>query len=134
MRVGRTDGGDSMAFVQRLLAREEIFDRETHRLGRAFTDLRDAIAHRREVGGRDDCLDARQSQRLRGVDAFNDGVGVGTALDASEEHAGEVKVGAVLRPTCDLVGAIVADRPRADHFVVFCRYHLSPQLSAISLQ
>ena len=85
----------------------------------------DAVGGRREVGGGDDGLDAGQRQRLRGVDALDDGVGVRAALDAAVEHAGQADVGAVLGAAGDLVGAVGPDRAGADDLVLLLCDHVA---------
>ena len=121
---------DRMAVVERLLARHGVAGHVA--VGRAGLDLREIVArhHRLDagklLGGRDvDRLDARMRMRA--------------AQDLSDQHAGQVEVGAELGAPGHLVDAVVLDRRGADDLELLvgveaallqnCRHDQAPLIS-----
>src|SRR5262249_31361110 len=113
VRADRGDGGDGLALVVDLVARQAVAA-EVPQVDRPFAQLRDLVAGVGEVGGGDDGLDAGQGEGLADVDLLDAAVRDGAAQDAAVQQARHLHVGAVNGPTRDLVHAVVADGARAD--------------------
>ena len=116
-RGGGGDGGEGVALIEHLAARHAV-QRHVAEVGRAFADEGFLAGNVGNVGGRDDGLHARQRQGLRGVDRHDARMGMRTALDFANEHAGHGEVGAELRLPRHLVDAVRADRAGADDLEV----------------
>ena len=71
-----------------------------------------------QIGARHNTANAGQRFGGRGVDGLNSRVGVGATQNFCVEHPAHFKVRAVFGPPGYLVGAVVANRPRADDIIV----------------
>jgi hypothetical protein len=114
---GGGDGGNRMAFIQRLPPRHDVA-RQITKVHRAFANERLFRGDLREVVGGQHSHHARQSLGLAGVDRYDIGMCVRAALDLAPQHAGGPGVGGEQRAAGDLVHAIRTDRPRADNLQI----------------
>ena len=129
---GGGDGGDGMAFVQRLAARHDVAGQiaEVHR---TFADERLFVGDVREVLRGHDGEHARQRFRLRRVDRDDLRVRVRRAQDLAPQHAGGAGIGGEHRAAGDLVDAVGTDGTRADDFQVgvdVVHQEASPRMTA----
>ena len=114
--VGRRDGGDRVALVERLLARHDV-------AGDVPEILRDPLRPDilefmvGKIGGGHHRLDAGQRQSPRGVDRADAGMGMRRANDLAVERPGHRQIGAVHRAARDLRHAVRANRPRPNPLV-----------------
>jgi hypothetical protein len=114
---GGGDGGDRMAVVQHLVARQQVLG-EVLGVDRRFARLGDAGRRQRHTVTDDHRLDARQRPRLVGVDRADARVGVRAAQHAAPQHPRQREVCAVIGAAGHLVGAVVADGPGTDDLQV----------------
>ena len=86
--------------------------------GRARRHRRVVLAGYGQIGAGHHAAHTGQRFRGRSVDGLDPRVGVRAAQDFSEEHAAHLEVRAIFGPPRNLVGAVVANRPRADDIIV----------------
>ena len=106
-----------LALVQRLPAGQDVVPEVSELDGRLpqIDDAVSRVVYVREVFGGDDGQDARRRLRPARVDRPDMCVGVRAAQDGPVDQAGRREVGPVQGPPGYLVGAVVAERARADH-------------------
>ena len=110
--VRRGHGGDGVPVVQRLVPRDDLLRGEVASLGcRPKGSLR-TRRRQREVRARDHRHDARQGLRGGRVDAHDACMGVRAGQDSSDEQAGQLHVGPVLRAARHLFDAVHLGRTR----------------------
>ena len=129
--TGCGHGGDGVAVIKRFAVGHDVV--------REIAEIELQLARRhpfgfqfRDIGGGDHRLHAGQRLGLRGVDGFNNGVGVRAPENLAGQHAGQHQIGAELGPAGNLVIAVRADRAGADPFIVFGlnRHDQAPLISA----
>ena len=116
---GGRHGRHGMAAVERLVGGEHVV---AHVLDarRALAEVDDLVVRgrSRQVGAGDDGAHAGHLRGAAGVDGTDAGVGVRRAEHLPVEQSRKAHVAAVDGSARDLVGAVVADRTRADHVVL----------------
>ena len=115
--AGGGDGGDGMAFVERLVRRQEVVARVLQvgiyilaHLGRLVRQLREIRggSHRQDFGMR---------RRLACINGADNGVSVWAAKNLAEHHSRQIHIRAVERLARYLVIAVVPDWASANDFV-----------------
>ena len=114
MRAGRGDGGDRMAVVEHLAAREDVA-RQMMQVDRKLAALLDSVGQLGKVGRRHNRLYPGQLERLVGLDRFDDRVGVRAAEHPAKKHSRKRVVGSVPGRSGHLLDAVVTDRTRSDN-------------------
>ena len=117
MRVGGRHGGDGVAVVVNLAAREHVGALEFKRKTGRFAAAGELVARVGEGGAGNDCANTVQGLGAAGVDADDAGMGVRAAQDLAMQLAGQVDVGTVARFAGDLFEAVVANRPGSNDLV-----------------
>src|SRR5262249_15429323 len=123
VRADGGDGGDGLALVMHLAARQAVAAQVLEVDG-ALAQLGNAVAGVHEIGAGDDGFHPGHRQRRAGVDALDDAVRNVTGENAPVQQAGQLDVGPVDGPASYLVDAVVANRAGADHLVAVGGTHV----------
>ena len=116
MDAGGGNGGNRMPPIEHFALGEHVAARIAE--GRvAFAQVDQALRHLRKIVCCHDRFDSGERRGLAGIDAANARMRVRAAQNEAVEQPGHLKIRAVERATCDLVGAIVPDRARTDDSV-----------------
>ena len=111
---GRRHRRHGVSDIEGLLSRHDVAAVETVVNRCSFLLVGDFRRDLRQVLGSHNGLDARDGQGPGGVDAADDGVGVGASKYLAHQPAGWMDIGGVPGPAGDLVRPVVADGSRAD--------------------
>jgi hypothetical protein len=126
---GGGDGGDRMAFVERLLARDDIA-RDIAQVDLHLAGRDDLVGLLGEVLGRHHGLHAGQRFGGRNVDRLDHGMGVRAAQHLARELARHVEISAEAGAASHLVGAVRTVGTRADPFVLGLAHRAVSLISA----
>ena len=105
-----------MALVEHLAYRQHVaLDVAERRL--SFAQIHDLIGSLRQVCSRNHRLDAFERFRLGRIDALDARMRVRTAQDRAVQQPRHLEIGPIDGSARNFVGAVVPNRPRADHAI-----------------
>ena len=105
------DRGDGVTVIQRLAPCHAVVLHVSDRL----------IIRHAEIRRGHDGFYAAQSLGCSGVDRLDDGMGMRTAQDATDKHAGRCRICAIHRASGHFFDAVGAGRARSNNFeILFC--------------
>jgi hypothetical protein len=86
VRTRRRYGGNGVSLIEHLIRRHNVVAQEAYVVDHAFGQVNDTAGGLRQVSRGDDGMDPWNFRSMTGINAFNTGMGVGTAQDLAMEQ------------------------------------------------